>query len=172
MNISVSLDYNEITFTNDILNTADVQSITLQYKLNCGTLNSGLDLTSKIIDIDDTTSSLTLNITDIDATKTVFTDGVYYFKLTVIGPLVEGEPGSHTLTGCIYIGTTSRCKAVVAYESTNNEMIKYIINALDIVNQCDDCGCSTQCDLYDYLITLITGASTSTSNVYNPCGCN
>lgn len=172
MKISVSLDYNEITFTHSTLQIADISAITLQYYKNCGTISSAIDLTSKIVDIDDTTTSLTISITDIDSTKTVFDDGVYQFVLTVIGPLVEGEAGSYILKGCIYIGTTSRCKALCLYEKEENELVKYIINALSIVNDCDDCDCSTQCDLYNYLLTLITGTSNSTNNVYNSCGCN
>lgn len=174
MNISVSLDYDEITFNHSILNTGTISGLRLEYKLNCGTLSSSIDLNAKIVTINNTDKTLTLNVSDIDASKTIFTDGVYYFKLTVLGPIVEGEPGTYVLTGCIYIGTTSRCKALVAYEASNNEVIKYVISALDIVNQCDDCNCTSQCDLYDYLLTLITNTSTSNSNtnVYNPCGCN
>lgn len=172
MQIDVSLDYTEITFTHEVLQVADVSDLTLEFKRNCGTLSDFISLTGSIGTIDDANHSLTLTVDQIDATKTIFDDGVYYFKLTVIGPLVEGEPGSYVLTGCIYIGTTSRCKAACYYDSTGDEKVKYIVNALSIVNDCDDCECSTQCDLYDYLITLITGSSTSTNNVYNPCGCN
>ena len=120
MNISVSLDYDEITFNHSVLNTATISGLRLEYKLNCGTISSSIDLNAKIATINNTDKILTLNVSDIDASKTVFTDGVYYFKLTVLGPVVEGKPGTYVLTGCIYICTTSRCKAVVAYEASNN----------------------------------------------------
>jgi len=171
MQLSISLDYTDITFTHEVLKQADVSTLSLKYKKNCGT-QSSIDLTTKIGTIVDATNSITLNISDIIEDKTIFDDGVYYFELTVGGPDVpkDNVPGTYFLKGCIYIGTTSRCKALCLYETTNNELILYLIEALDLVNDCDECDCSTQCELYDYLITLLT--TKATDNVYKSCGCN
>lgn len=171
MKVSISLDYTEITFTHDVLIQADVSTLTLKYKKNCGTLQT-VSLASKIGSIVDDTNSLTLSVSDIISGKAIFDDGVYYFELIVGGPEVppDNEPGTYFLTSCVYIGTTSRCKALCLYETSENELLLYIIKALDIVNDCDDCDCSTQCELYDYLITLLT--TKTSDNVYNSCGCN
>lgn len=169
MQLAVSLDYDSITFTAPVLADNNVAGMSIRYKKNCGTIVTK-DLTSVIPSIQN--ESLTLNVTDLYTDNTVFDDGVYYFRITVTGPLVEDEPGTTYLTGCIYIGTTSRCKALCMYENTGDEIYKYIINALSIVNDCDDCDCTTMCELYDYLNTLLSNTSTSTNNVYNSCGCN
>lgn len=170
MQIAVSLDYDEITITHPILADINVGTLLLRHTLNCGTSSANTDLTARIGDI--VGETLTINVNELDATKTLFDDGVYYFALDVGGPIVEGEPGTWFLTGCIYIGTTSRCKAVCLYEQTGNELVKYIIRALDISNDCDDCDCTTQCDLYEYLTSLLTNNSNSSTNAYSSCGCD
>lgn len=173
MNITVSLDYDQITFLNGSLNENDLGSLSLQYKYNCGTLSSSINLDDKLGDLINNT--LTLNVSDIFPSKTIFDDGVYYFKITAgsrtsgAGPLPT--PGTFTLTGCVYIGTTSRCKALAKYKETNNEIIKQLIHGLDHVNDCDNCDCTTMCTIYDYLTTLLD-TNTTTTNVYSPCGCN
>lgn len=172
MQISISLDYTSITFTHECLIQENISGLSLQYKKNCATSATLVDLNSFITDVDNATNSITLDVSDIDATKTIFDDGVYYFKLTVSGPPVDDTVGTYILTGCIYIGTTTRCKAVCLYETTEDEIYKYIINALSIVNDCDDCECTTQCDLYDYLLTLLNNTSNTSTNVYSSCGCN
>lgn len=169
MQIAISLDYDSITFKHDVLIEADITAMSLQYYRNCGTISSTIDLTSLISNVEN--NSITVPITNIDSTKTLFDDGVYRFILTVVGPSIDGDPGSYILKGCAYIGTTSRCKALCLYKETKNELIRYVINALTIVNDCDDCDCSTQCELYNYLLSLLNNKSINT-NVYKSCGCD
>ena len=171
MQLTISQDYTDITFTHSVLKQSEISTLSLRYKKNCGTLQA-VDITSKIGTIIDATSSITLNISDIISGKTIFDDGVYYFELIVGGPDVppDNVPGTYFLKGCIYIGTTSRCKALCLYETSENELLLYLIKALDLVNDCDECDCSTQCELYDYLTTLLT--TKITDNVYKSCGCD
>lgn len=173
MTISVSLDYDQITFSSTSLAGFTATTMKLNYKKTCGTLSSDIPLTSKIPTISN--NSLTLAVTDIFPNDTVFPDGVYYFILTVIGTNSSTVDGTLTLRGCIYIGTTSRCKAVLKYNETQDEMIPLLIKALDFANDCDSCDCSKMCDIYNSLInklTTSTSTSNSTTNVYSPCGCD
>lgn len=173
MTISVSLDYDQITFSSTSLAGFTATTMRLNYKKTCGTLSADIPLTSKIPTISN--NSLTLAVTDIFPNDTVFPDGVYYFILTVTGTNSSTIVGTLTLRGCIYIGTTSRCKAVLKYNETQDEMIPLLIKALDFANDCDSCDCSKMCDIYNSLInklTTSTSTSNSTTNVYSPCGCD
>jgi hypothetical protein len=173
MTISVSLDYDQITFSSTSLAGFTANTMKLNYKKTCGTLSADIPLTSKIPTISN--NSLTLAVTDIFPNDTVFPDGVYYFILTVTGTNSSTIVGTLTLRGCIYIGTTSRCKAVLKYNETQDEMIPLLIKALDFANDCDSCDCSKMCDIYNSLInklTTSTSTSNSTTNVYSPCGCD
>ena len=173
MTISVSLDYDQITFSSTSLAGFTATTMRLNYKKTCGTLSADIPLTSKIPTISN--NSLTLAVTDIFPNNTVFPDGVYYFILTVAGTNSSTIVGTLTLRGCIYIGTTSRCKAVLKYNETQDEMIPLLIKALDFANDCDSCDCSKMCDIYNSLInklTTSTSTSNSTTNVYSPCGCD
>jgi hypothetical protein len=171
MNISVSLDYDQITFTSTSFQGFTATSMRLNYKKSCGTLSPNINLTSKISTISN--NSLTLAVTDIFPTDTVFPDGVYYFILTLIGTNPQTVQGTLTLKGCIYIGTTSRCKAVAKYNETNDDMIMFFIKALDFANECDSCDCLKMCDIYSSLLAKLTVTTTNIStNVYSPCGCD
>lgn len=173
MTISVSLDYDQISFSSSSLTGFTATSMKLNYKKTCNTLSADIPLTSKIPTIINNT--LTLAVTDIFPNDTVFPDGVYYFILTIAGTNSSTVDGTLILRGCMYIGTTSRCKAVLKYNETKDEMIPLLIKALDFANECDSCDCSKMCDIYNSLISKLTpstSTSNSTTNVYSPCGCD
>lgn len=171
MTVTISLDYDQVTFTSTVLDVDLLETLGIKYKKNCGTISDTIDITDKIADIVDGT--LTLGVSDIITSAEVFPDGVYYFELlgTTFDSIPPPDNGSHTLTACVYIGTTSRCKALKKYNETENEIFRFVINALNHVNDCDDCNCSTMCDVYDYLTTLLDTNTTST-DVSSTCGCN
>lgn len=179
--VSVSLNYDAITFTHPRLLEANISYIDIAYSKNCGTVGAAKPLSTLIPDIT-VDGSLTVDVGDIITGATVFPDGVYNFKMQISGPTgtnvsnVTG-PGTYTVNFCIYIGSTSRCKALAIYNDSDckNEVIPLLLKALTNVDECDECDCSTMCDIYNYLQDLITDStntSNTNNNVYTDCGCS
>lgn len=172
MTATVNIDYNQIVFQDDTLIRTRVDTMGINYSKNCADPIQSVDLSSEITNIT-SDHTLTLDVGDIIPGATIFPDGVYKFNL--IFALIEDEdeedpaPGTYTISACIYIGTTTRCKAAEKWVETKNDLLELTIKALSHTNECEDCDCEAMCEMYDYLLTLLE--QTSTSDVSDGCGC-
>jgi len=177
--VNLSLYWDTISFTHSVLLEAGITYIDMTYTKNCGTASAVIALSSAIPDIT-AEGSLTIDVGDIITNATVCPDGVYNFRMQVSGPTGTDEdddtgPGTYVLNFCIFIGSTTRCKALAAYNESKNEAILLLVKALSNVDECDNCDCTTMCTIYDYLQDLIEDSannSTTTTNVYTDCGCS
>lgn len=178
--VTVSLNYDTITFSSIYLIPADMNSLLVKFSKNCGTVGSNINLNSLISTISDE-GVLTIPVATLIPSATVFPDSVYKFTFTIgtdsgstpNGNVIENVPGTYTVSFCIFIGSVTRCKALANYLETENELIPLLVKALTNVDECDNCDCTTMCTIYDYLIDLLdSSTSTTTTNVYNNCGCS
>jgi len=171
MNITISPDFEQMTITSELFNN-DSDTGTFFWKRNCEETEHSLDITSKLVSAD---GEIIINASELFTGKTVFSDGVYSIRVVVNGfgtvivddveTIVEGDYES---TYCIFIGTTSNCKAVSAYLETNDKVLEYLIKALHLLNDCD-CDCDNACDLYDALIDRLNNPKTDDNK---DCGCS
>jgi len=172
MTITVSPDFKTLTITSVHINE-DSTSGSFKWTLNCEETQHTLDISDKLVDNDGT---ITIEAGELFSGKSIFSDGVYSIELELNGlgsvtvddieVLVEGI---YTLTYCLFIGSTSNCKALRIYEASGDETIEYIIKALQLLNDCD-CDCSQACDLYDALIYKINNYTENDNNTN--CGCS
>lgn len=167
MTITVSPSFEELTmvFENEIpmdLVSGGIGSFTY----NCEATDVTIDMEVLLDTLDGQT--VTLNATDVYDNRTTFKDGVYNFSFEIYA-----DGSTHAVTYCLFIGTTSNCKVTKLVLCQEDELLEYLWKALQYVNECDDCTCSTMCTVYEALQNRIDylASKTTTTNVYNDCGC-
>jgi hypothetical protein len=167
MTTTVSLNYDSITFQSQYLNTSNT-GLDLTLSINCGVETTNM-LDALIPTINNTTNSITIPVASIISAASILTDGVYNIKLKIYTTDTNIEQA------CIYIGTTSRCKAVELYNKTTDLKLKLkletLLFALENATLCDTCSCTKMCTIYNELLTLINSTTITTTNVSTDCGC-
>lgn len=154
----------------------DFPTGTFYWKLNCETTENDFDISTKLTTIDPI-NTITIEASDIYPSRTTFPDGVYSIRIVVDGEdtvlvddveiLVEG---THEETYCIFIGTTTNCKAYKAFNTSNDVVIEYLLKSLQIANDCD-CDCDNSCIIYEALLDRISNPTNMTNDDTN-CGCS
>ena len=169
MNIVVSPSFEELTVTfDDAIDPITITGGTGYCLLNCDAEEIEIDMDAVLATLD--SGSFTISVADVFAGRTTFKDGVYKF----VFELYDAEGGGHTHSDsfCLFIGTTTNCKVANWIICEDDDLIEYLLKALQHINDCDDCDCSLMCDIYDTLQNRLDYlASKSTANVYNDCGC-
>lgn len=175
MTITVSANFETMTIVSEYF-LESFPTGTFYWKLNCETTEHEFDISDKLSDIDPI-NTITIDASDIYPLRTTFPDGVYSIRIVVNGDdfiliddvetLVEGE---HEQTYCMFIGTTSNCKAYKAFETNKDVVLEYLIKALQIANDCD-CDCEDSCIVYEALIERINNPTNMTDD-NTDCGCS
>lgn len=175
MTITVSANFETMTIVSDYF-LEEFPTGTFYWKLNCETSENDLDISDKLTSLD-VVNTIEIDASELYPSRTTFPDGVYSIRVVVSGEDVvvidEVETpveGEHEETYCIFIGTTSNCKAYKAYETSEDVVLEYIIKALQIANDCD-CECEDACTLYEALLERIANPINTTDD-NTDCGCS
>lgn len=142
----ISIDSDYLVPTNQVVN--------LFWSKNCGTLEK--------VSISPAASLIQLNPSDLNESGT-FSDGVYYFKISI----TTDEGGTVEESLCKFVNCTSSCNMLTVYKSSKeDDMLKvFAFEALLASNDCEQCSCSDLCMLYNN-----TGLNDTTND--SDCGCN
>lgn len=175
MTITVSANFETMTIVSEYFSESFPVG-SFFWKLNCETTEHELDISSKLANID-VVNTITIEASELFPSRTTFSDGVYSIRVVVNGEdfvlvddvetLIEGE---HEETYCMFIGTTSNCKAYKAYETNQDVVLEYLIKALQIANDCD-CDCEDACSIYEALLERINNPINMTDD-NTDCGCS
>jgi hypothetical protein len=171
MTTTVSLNYDYIIFKSVNIVPIITWGFDLTVKKNCGT--------TTVFNLDTYAATITDNSIQVPA-SVIFgadpiPDGVYNLSLACYNTNGASD-FTYTEQNCIYIGTTSRCKALEFYKSITDETLKckieLLLFALDNATLCDTCSCSKICNIYNDLLLIINSPiTTTTTYVYSDCGC-
>ena len=153
MTYTINSDCSIISLDSDYLSPSN-QSVNLFWDKNCsGTVGK--------ISVNTVASLIQVDPADLGEGAT-FSDGVYYFKISVIqedGSIVEESL-------CKFVNCNSSCLMLPVYKLTDStSLLKQLaFEALLAANSCSTCSCSDFCTLY-----TATGLTTIDND---DCGCN
>lgn len=153
MTYTINSDCTSISITSTYLSPVN-QTVNLFWDKNCsGSLNK--------ISINTSASIIQLDPTDLSQADT-FSDGVYYFKLSIIQE--DGSTVEESL--CRFINCQSSCLMLPTYKLIDHESIvkQLAFEALLASNLCTSCTCSDLCTLYNNTGLIPT--------INDDCGCN
>lgn len=175
MTINVSSNFETMTLVSEYFLEA-FPSGTFYWKKNCEETEHSISISSKLVSLD-VPNTIEIDASELFPSRTTFEDGVYSIRVVVSGQdaiLIEDVEtlveGLHEETYCLFIGTTTNCKALKSYLETEDEVLEYLIKALQIANDCD-CDCEDSCVIYEALLDRINNPITST-NDNKDCGCS
>ena len=153
MTYAINSDCSIITLNSDYLSVSN-QLVNLFWDKNCsGTVGK--------ISVNTSASLIQVDPADLGEGAT-FSDGVYYFKISVTqedGSIVEESL-------CKFVNCNSSCLMLPVYKLTDMESLRKQISfeGLLAANDCVKCSCADFCTLYSN-----TGLTTIDNN---DCGCN
>ena len=174
-----------ITVTNCstiVLNTTEVTGLTvddlvglqLTHKFNCGS-SAVLDLTDSmdtIVTSDDDGTYFTLTAAQYydDETVEKFCEGIYYFQVTLMYS-VDSTSYDYNGSICTLLDCENyiKCKVKDYLIDTMDARPLYMLDAIELANECDTCTCTNMCSMYnDLLATINLNIDGTTSG----CGCS
>lgn len=157
---------NSIDIVDDLLvnylDDAEGRTLTLEFYSNCcSTSSNTITLTEDDIDVN------TYSFLPDTLGLTVFTDGVYNFKLR----LTESNGSYEEHVACAVVMCNLECD-VLAYLVLHPKdiVMSNLLETLRLATSCDDCACEIVCDAYKTIISLIKKSNIET-NVSTDCGC-
>lgn len=175
MTITVSSNFETMTIVSEYFSES-FPTGTFYWKKNCEESEHFLDISDKLSDMD-VAYTITIDASELFPSRTTFEDGVYSIRVVFEGEgtITVGDAdilveGTHEETYCLFIGTTTNCKALKVYLETQDVVLEYLIKALQISNDCD-CDCEDSCTIYEALLDRINNPITST-NDNTDCGCS
>lgn len=153
MNFIINDDCTIITLQSTNLISTN-QTVNLFWNKDCSAVTSKISISVLA-------SMIQLAPEDLNSTET-FTDGVYYFKISIVQE--DGTTIEESL--CRFINCASSCLMLPVYKLTDIASIQkqLAFEALIASNNCTSCSCSDLCMLYNN-----TGLTTITND---NCGCN
>lgn len=149
----------------------NIISLSLRSSRNCSSITTTSLLSQKddVVESFDTAEegtnfTLTAEQLGLDS----FCEGVYFFEWTVTYTDENDAQVRSVSSICTLIDCEDKikCKIVDNYLENKNDEVIFLYQALQFINECDNCNCTESCKIYKKLSNLL---NLNTNGVYQEC---